>query len=170
MRGVSFVWVGAVRVAVMLSYEHEVLVEMFRDRPALVAELLTGQLGVSVPMFEQARVSAADLTDLAPTEYRADAVVTLKVGDRPVLGVAVEVQLCDDAHKRCAWPAYVSNLYALLGCPVELLVVCRDPVAATRRGTPIVVNGSGFAQTPQVLAPVVTDPTLVKREPELAVL
>jgi hypothetical protein len=39
MRGVSFVSVGAVRVAVMLSYEHEVLVEMFRDRPALAAEL-----------------------------------------------------------------------------------------------------------------------------------
>jgi hypothetical protein len=174
MRSVSFVSVGTVRVTIMPSYEHEVLVEMFRDQPALAAELLTDQFGVSVPVFEQARISAADLTDLAPTEYRADAVVTLTVGDRPVLGVVVEVQLSDDGHKRWAWPPYVANLYARLKCPVELLVVSPDPAAAAWCRTPIAVNGSGFVLTPQVFGraevPVVTDPELARRQPELAVL
>jgi len=174
MRSVSFLSVAAVRVTVMLSYEHEVLVELFRDRPALAAELLTGPLGVSVPAFEQARVSAADLTDLAPTEYRADAVVTLMVGDTPVLGVVVEAQLSDDGRKRWAWPPYVANLYARLKCPVELLVVSPDPAAAAWCSTPIAVNGSGFVLTPQVLGPaevpVVTNPELARRQPQLAVL
>jgi hypothetical protein len=158
----------------MPSYGHEVLVEMFRDRPALAAELLTGLFGVSVPVFEQARVFSADLTNVAPTEHRADAVVTLTVGDRPVLAVVVEVQLRDDGHKRWAWPAYVVNLYARLRCPVELLVVCPDPATARWCSKPIAVNGSGFVLTPQVLGraevPVVTDPELARRQPQLAVL
>src|SRR5215470_15212343 len=174
MRGVSFVSVGTVRVTVMPSRKHEALVEMFRDRPALAAELLTGLFGVPVPGFEQARVYSADLTDVTPTEYRADAVVTLTVGDAPVLGVVVEVQLRDDKDKRWAWPAYVVNLYARLQCPVELLVVCPDPVYVAWCATPIAVNGSGFVLTPQVLGlaevPVVTDPELARRQPELAVL
>ena len=41
--------VGVARVAVMSSFLHEVVVEMFRDRPGLAAELLTGLFGVSVP-------------------------------------------------------------------------------------------------------------------------
>src|SRR5215470_6216245 len=158
----------------MLSYVHEALAEMFRDRPALAAELLTGLFGVSVPLFEQARVSSADLTDVAPTEYRADVVVILSVMDAPVLGVVVEAQLRDDGRKRRSWPAYVATLYARLGCPVELLVVCPDRTAAAWCGTPIAVNGSGFVLTPQVFGPgqvpVVTDPELAKRQPELAVL
>src|SRR5215470_5613998 len=174
MRGVSFVSVGAVRVTVMPSLPHEALVEMFRDRPALAAELLTGLLDVSVPVFERARVYSADLTKAMPTEYRADAVVTLTVGDAPVLGVVVEVQLRDDKDKRWAWPAYVVNLYARLKCPVELLVVCPDPAYVAWCSTPIAVNGSGFVLTLQVLdpaeVPVVTDPELARRQPELAVL
>src|SRR5262249_21283333 len=82
-----------------------------------------------------------DLTNVVPTEYRADAVVTLTVGDRPVLGVVVEVQLGKDEDKQWAWPAYVVNLYARLRCPVLLLVVCRDPVVAAWSGLPIVVAG-----------------------------
>ena len=78
------------------------------------------------------------------------------------------MQLRNDARKRHAWPAYVARLYVRLGCPVELLVVCRDLVTAAWCGTPIAVNGSGFVPTPQVLASV-TDPALVKHEPELAV-
>jgi hypothetical protein len=125
----------------MPSYLHEVLVEMFRDRPVFAAELLTGLFGLSVPEFQQARVSSADLTDITPTEYRADAVITLTVGDAPVLGVVVEVQLGWKKRKRWAWPAYVANLYARLHCPVLLLVVCSRPVIAAWCGTPIVVGG-----------------------------
>jgi hypothetical protein len=156
------------------SYLHEVLVEMFLDRPVFAAELLTGLFGMSVPAFEQARLSSGGLTNVVPTEYRADAVVTLTVGDRPVLGVVVEVQLGKDEDKQWAWPAYVVNLYARLRCPVLLLVVCRDPVVAAWAGLPIVVGGPGIALTPLVLdpakVPLVTDPTLARHQPELAVL
>jgi hypothetical protein len=158
----------------MPSYLHEVLVEMFRVRPELAAELLTGLFGQSVPVFEQARVSSGDLTNMFPAEYRADAVVTLTVGEVPVLGVVVEVQLHEDTDKRWAWPAYVVNLYARLRCPVLLLVVSPDPVVAAWCGRPIVVGGPGVELRPLVLGPaqvpVVTDPAAAKRQPEVTVL
>src|SRR5436305_1943543 len=106
----------------MPSRRHEVLIEMFRERPALAADLLAGSLGVSVPEFQKAQLSAAELTDVAPTEFRADAVVTLNVDDAPVFAVVVEVQLRIDARKRRTWPAYVATLHARLDCPAMLLV------------------------------------------------
>jgi hypothetical protein len=65
----------------MPSQLHEVLVEMVRERPVLAAELLD-PLGVSVPTFHTARLSSAELPEVAPTEYRADAVVTLDTDDK----------------------------------------------------------------------------------------
>jgi hypothetical protein len=49
-------------------------------------------------MFRQ-RVSPGDLTDVKPTEYRADAMVTLNVAEDPVFAVVVEVQLSVDEQK-----------------------------------------------------------------------
>jgi hypothetical protein len=165
---------AAVRVCVMPSHLHEVLVEMFRDRPKLAAEILAGPLGVAVPEFEQARLSSGALTDVAPTEYRADVVVTLVAADAPVLAIIIEAQLRVDVRKRRTWPAYVATLHARLGCPVNLLVVCADPGVAAWCAAPIVVSDPGLALTPLVLGPdrvpVVTEPALATRSPELAVL
>lgn len=82
---------------------HEMLVEMFRTRPALAPELLHGLLGVPVPEFDAIRLDPSDCTDLVPTEYRADAVVVLAGADGPVLAVVVEVQLGRDRDKRWSW-------------------------------------------------------------------
>ena len=147
---------------------------MFRDRPELVADLLVGPLGIEVPAFESAQLSAADLTDVAPTEYRADAVVTLNVAHRPVFAVVIEVQLSADGQKRHVWPAYVATLYARLRCPAMLLVMCPNAAVAAWCARPIVVSDPGMVLTPVVLGPeqvpVVTDTRVARRHPELAVL
>jgi hypothetical protein len=158
----------------MPSHFHEVLVKMVQDQPRLVADLLAGPLGIGVPAFESAQLSAGDLGDIAPTEYRADAVVTLNVADRPVFAVVVEVQLHVAVRKRYVWPAYVATLYARLRCPVILLVLCPDPAVASWCAEPIVVFNPGLRLTPTVLGPqqmpVVTDIAVARRHPELTVL
>lgn len=158
----------------MPSHLHEVLIEMFRDRPALAADLVAGPLGVALPEFHKAQLSAGELTDVAPTEYRADAVVTLHAADNPVFAVVVEVQLRVDPRKRRTWPAYVATLHARLGCPVTLLVVCPDQAVAAWCAKPIVIADPGLVLTPLVLGPrqvpVVTDIDVARRHPELAVL
>jgi hypothetical protein len=158
----------------MPSHLHEILIEMFRDRPTLAAELLRGPLHVPVPDFDDARMSPSDLTDFAPTEYRADAVVTLVDGDVAVLAVVIEVQLRLDIRKRRSWPAYVATLYARLACPVALLVVCPAQAVADWSAAPIVFGPPGSVLTPLAIGPaqipVITDRDTAQRIPELAVL
>ena len=96
----------------MPSHLHEALIELFRHRPQLAAELLADPLGVSVPPHQQVRVHSGDLTDFSPTEYRADAVVTLTDADAPVLAVVVEAQLGRDLGKRRSWPLAVLSAIA----------------------------------------------------------
>ncbi|GAA1801625.1 hypothetical protein GCM10009682_24420 [Luedemannella flava] len=158
----------------MPSPLHETLIELFRERPALAAEVLTDPLGIPVPTFDTALLSSSDLTAVMSTEYRADAVVTFVVDDAPVHAVIVEVQLKKVEKKRRSWPAYVANLHSRLGCPVQILIVCPSLATARWCAEPIVVSDPGLSLTTLVLGPdaipVVADPATAQRCPELTVL
>lgn len=154
---------------------HDALVELFRQRPSLAAELLAEPLGVELPAWREARLDAGDLTEVLPTEYRADAVVTLTGDDgRAALSVVVEVQLGRDPAKRWSWPVYVATLRARLRTPTVLLVVCADQQVAAWCATPIELGHPGLVLTPVVIGPervpAVTDPSAATACPELAVL
>jgi hypothetical protein len=156
----------------MPSQTHEVLLELFRNRPLLAPELLRDALHVELPKFSEARIGSADLTEVQPAEYRADLVVLLLDGV-PVFGIVVEVQLSPDGRKRFVWPAYVATLRARLECPVCLLVVTADEAVARWAAKPVDMrNGSRFIAL--VLRPSgipeVTDKSQAESDPELAVL
>ncbi len=174
MGGRPVLLVLAASVRDMPSLLHETLVEMFRHRPSLAAELLVGALGMELPGYEQARVAPGELTEVAPTEYRADVVVVLTAAEAPVLAVVVEVQLGCDGGKRWSWPVYLSTLRARLHCPAVLLVVCVEAATAAWCATPIELGHPGWALTPLVLGPdrvpVVTEGDAAAQAPELAVL
>lgn len=156
----------------MPSQLHEALLLLFRNRPTLAPELLRDALHVELPEYTEARIDSADLTDIQPTEYRADLVVLLLRG-KPVLGIVVEVQLATDPRKFFAWPVYVTNLRARLECPVCLLVVTSDEATARWACKPVDM-GAGNKFTPIVLGPSgvpeVTDIAQARADPELAVL
>ncbi len=158
----------------MPSTLHEALIELFRHRPSLAPELLTRALGVELPPHDGTRIEPGDYADLAPTQYRADAVAVLTESGAPVLAVIVEVQLGRDKEKRWSWPVYVTTLRARLHCPTVLLVVCPDLAKTVWCGTPIELGHPGFTLAPLVLGPdrvpVVTDATQAVNTPELAVL
>src|SRR5262249_38432907 len=125
------------RSPAMPSMAHECLVDLFKYRPALAAEILVEVLGVSLPDYTEARIASADLTQIQPAEYRADVVVLLLDGTTPVRVVIVEVQLAIDPKKRLSWPAYVTVSRAVHGCPAALLVVAPDPAVAGWCAEPI---------------------------------
>lgn len=156
----------------MPSYLHESLVALFRNRPKLAPELLHLALHVDLLLYTEAKIDSAELSELQPTEYRADLVVLLMDG-KPVLGIVVEVQLSRDGHKRLVWPAYAMGLRARFRCPVILLVVCADDGVAKWAATPIELGG-GNQFVPMVLGPSgvpeITDVETARRDPELAVL
>jgi hypothetical protein len=156
------------------SHKHETLVELFRSQPTFALELLTRLLGVRMPEFDTVRLASGELNDIAPTEYRADAVVTLERDGVPVLGIVIEVQLRPDRQKRRSWPVYVVNAYARHDCPVVLLVFSPDQVVADWCATRIEVGGPGMALAPLVIGPrripAVTDRDTALRSPHLAIL
>jgi hypothetical protein len=153
---------------------HEILVDLFKNRPSLAAEILAEVLGVSLPAYTEARLASTDLTEIQPAEYRADIVVVLLDRDVPVRVIIVEVQLAADPRKRLSWPAYVTVSRAIHGCPAGLLVVAPDPVVAGWCVEPIEIGVPGFVLRPPVLrrtaVPVVTDREEAARRPELGVL
>jgi hypothetical protein len=154
------------------SQLHESHLLLFRNQPALAAQLIREALGVRLPEFREARIESADLTEVQPAEYRADLVIQL-VSDKPVHGIVLEVQLAVDERKRYTWPAYVSNLRARLRCPVSLLVVTADESVA-RWAARRVEMGGDHQFTPYVLGPSqvpeIADKALARANPELAVL
>lgn len=154
-----------------VSFLHEGLLWLVRDRPAFVAELLTQLLDVHVPPFVEARLTEATLNEIVPIEYHADAVVLL-VEDKPVFGVIVEAQLHQDGRKLYTWPLYGVAARARHECPFEVVVVAPDPRVASWASQPIHLGGGVFQ--PKVIGPEkipkVTDPTQAVRDPQLAVL
>jgi hypothetical protein len=156
----------------MPSRQHDMLLQLFSNLPSLAPELLRDALQVELPRYSDIRVASADLTDVQPTEYRADLVLHL-MADKPLFGVIVEVQLERDERKKFVWPAYAMTLRARLECPVCVLVVTNKDTVAKWAATPI-STGHGSTFTPLALGPagipVVTDPALAAAHPELAVL
>jgi hypothetical protein len=99
---------------------HEILVDLFKSRPVLAAEILVEALGLALPSYTEARVASIDLTQVQPAEYRADLVVLLHHGDILVRVLIVEVQLAIDPRKRLSLPVYVAVARAVHGCPASL--------------------------------------------------
>ena len=158
----------------MPSMAHEILVDLFKSRPALAAEILGEALGIALPSYTEARLASIDLTQVQPAEYRADLVVLLHEGDALVRALIVEVQLAIDPRERLSLPVYVTVSRAVHGCPACLLVVAPDAAVAAWCAEPIETGVPGFVLRPPVLGraqiPVVTDPAEAARRPELGVL
>lgn len=160
----------------MPSLPHEAPLAVLREAPQLVVDLLRDTLGVDVPAYAIAETADADLTQVVPTELRADLVVVLRGPEParpPVLGVVVEVQRRRDERKRWSWPLYVASLHTRLGCQVCLLVITTDAGTAAWAASPITTLQPGSPFVPLVLAPDQVprvDAARAGRQPWLAVL
>jgi hypothetical protein len=152
------------------SKDHEILIQLFRQRPSLAAELLTVAYGPEVPSFDSARIGAAELT---PVEHRADTVVELRTGAKLVLAVVVEVQRSRDSAKEFSWPVYLTSVRSRLRCPAAVLVICPDAATAAWCAKPVLL-GPGNTFTPVVLGPrqipMLVDPDEAVENPELTML
>jgi hypothetical protein len=156
------------------SFLHEILVELFRQRPELGPELLHACAGIRLEEGKAERGSI-DLTQVAPTEYRSDALTVLRdPAGKACAAVIVEVQLAEDDDKRRTWPLYVAAARASYRCPVTLLVFAPDPAIARWASQAIELGHPGFILRPIVLGyaqvPRICDVATARASPELAVL
>ena len=158
----------------MPSFDHEVLVELFRNRPELACDLLASCAGIP-KRAARAELGSIDLSQVVPVEYRADAVVLLRdLEDAITSAIVVEIQRQTDTAKRTSWPQYVTALRARLDAPVVLLVVTPEPAVARWARQPIETGHPGFTLVPIVIelgeVPRIIDERRAREAPELAVL
>jgi hypothetical protein len=156
------------------SFDHEILVELFRNRPRLAAELLRecAQVEIRGATFED---GSSDLSQIVPVSYLADTVAIARDLDRvPIGAVIVEIQRAADDDKRWSWPVYVAALRARMRCPVTLLVLVPDDGVGRWARRSIETGHAGFVLEPIVIGPAetphVTDPAVARASPELAIL
>ena len=159
----------------MPSTTHQGLVELFRVRPRLAAELLTRATRAALPAFVSASPAEAALDQLAPVEFRADLVVELHDEGGALAGaIVVEVQLGVDADKPWVWPVYVAALRARSRRPVWLLVVAPDALVARWARAPIEITGGVAYPLAIVLGPdalpLTGDVEVAASHPELTLL
>jgi len=158
--------------AAMPSLEHEALVDMFRDQPTLVVDLLR-VLGVDIPAYATITFGDPALGQTKPTTLTADLVLELcdAVG-RPLLSVILEAQLRPEDKKMATWPAYLTTHRERRGCDTCILVLTpsRDVAAWARR--PIRLGPGNPEFRVLVLgpdeAPVITDSATAVANPTLA--
>ena len=152
---------------------HEALVQLFRDRPEMAAQLVREQLGVALPVHSEAHVTESGTPDANALTYQADLVLALREGGRTVCAMVVEVQLRVDPRKKRTWPHYVTAFGAELECPVILVVVTPDAKVQEWAAESIVLGPGRNVVTPFVLGPRIiprVDEAFGRDHPELAVL
>ena len=155
--------------------EHNGLIEMFRENPALAPHFLALLFHLQVPPHVTARVADSTLDQLIPVEFRADLVLELcDAHGRVVFAIVFEVQRDVKLRKQYTWPVYVAVARAERECPVVVLVLAIDAEVAAWASEKIDLGLGLGAIQPLVLGPatlpVVTDPAVAEQEVELAIL
>ncbi len=159
----------------MPSVEHEGVVELFRDNPALGPLVLARYFHADVPEHVAVRMADTQMTELSPVEYRADLVLELLDADgKCVSAIVFEAQLEIKPRKRFTWPAYVAVCRAERECPTALLVVAVDDDVATWAKEALHLGFGAAELRPFVLGPAVLPPITLehqaREDPQLAVL
>jgi hypothetical protein len=159
----------------MPTLEHNGLIEMFRENPALAPHLLSTLFGIDAPAHASVLVADSALDQLVPVEFRADLVIELRdPANTVVLAIVLESQREIDVRKTFSWPVYLSVARAERRAPALVLVLAIDAEVAAWAAETIDL-GVGLASVqPLVLGPatlpVVTDPAIAEKEVELAIL
>jgi hypothetical protein len=96
----------------MPSLEHEAPLEVIRQQPDVVADLLRRVLPqLPLPASVTGTLGSADMSQVTPVTYLADTVVVLsdQQNGKPVLAVVIEPQGRDQKTKKVSWPVYLTT-------------------------------------------------------------
>jgi hypothetical protein len=140
----------------MVSSSHEAMHRLFRDVPESVDQLFRGVGHTWFPDIVATEDLSGDVTEINPTERRADSVLKMrtKEGDEFVLIFESQRRRADEKLTR--WPQYVTNLYDRHKLPVILVVICHDLATAVWAEQPISIGLDYWTScevTPLVLGP-----------------
>jgi hypothetical protein len=138
----------------MPSIVHETPMELIRQYPALVMDLVQTVSGLKLEGRVRTRLVATDASVVVPAQFLADgAVLAEDENGNPLLVIIIEPQGRDAHTKEYSWPVYLCSIRKQQKCDAVLLVICwdRDEVEECRRT--IQTGHPGFDLTPIVAHP-----------------
>lgn len=120
-----------------LSIEHEAPIELCREHPEVISDLLRELLQVRLPAYSRVRMTDPNTRAVLPTGQRSDAAVVFEDQDRPVLAAILEPQGSIDKAKWYSWPKYLADLHAEVQCDTYLIVLALSRGVAAWAQRPI---------------------------------
>ncbi|MFC4908642.1 hypothetical protein [Actinomadura gamaensis] len=157
-----------------LSEEHEIPLELIRNRPDFARMVAVEVFGLDFPDDLTWRLGPETITNLAPRESRLDVSLIGEDAENPRRCLIHEVQLTasrkDLARIDKSWPCYVTNLRARFDCPATLLAFCPTETIARKVAKKIDCGHPGFVLGPLVYTPAdlkpITDLAKAREMPE----
>jgi hypothetical protein len=138
----------------MPSVEHETPIELIRQDPLLVLDVVRMTTGLPLEGAVTVELVPADVSNPVPAQYLTDGVAVIRAEDgEPLLAVVIEPQGRDRRTKEFSWPAYVCQVRKTCKCDTILIAICWDQDAAKAAGETICTGHPGFDLTPFVSAP-----------------
>lgn len=158
----------------MPSEAHEMPLELIRDRPTLVLDLLERSCGISLPRDSPVRIGAEACTRIKPLAPIKDRTVMIGEPGAMRRALLVESQLRSDEDKEFAWPLYLAELRWVNRCKSMLVVIAPDAITAAALAKPIVTGHPNYDLAPVVIVldelPPVTDVEEARRNPEYTII
>lgn len=158
----------------MPSPWHDSVTRLIEDSPDLAVSIVRDMMGEALPMDLSARLAPPGFNDRPSTDFSCDAVVVAGPHHDPVRGIIIEAQQAQSADKRLRLAKYAAELWVLLGCPVDVVVICPDQATATYYAVPVETSLPGYVFTARPLypsqVPVITDPAGLAANPAQAAL
>jgi hypothetical protein len=138
----------------MPSIAHETPMELIRQHPPLVMDLVRAVSGLKLDDGVRARLVATDASVVVPAQFLADGAVLAEDEDgNPLLTIIVEPQGRDAHTKKYSWPVYLCSIRRQQKCDALLLVICWDPDEVEECRQTIQTGHPGFDLTPIVAHP-----------------
>jgi hypothetical protein len=137
----------------MPGLQHQMIVQILRDEPQLVAILL-GNIGFKTPSGSYPIIADSDLSHRGPRllkELRADNLF-LFPGMYEKIAVVVEVQTTPPDNERFLnWPCYVTSARAVHDCKAYMMVIATSQAASRGSESLIDIGQPGFGFLPFVV-------------------
>lgn len=158
----------------MPSPWHDSVTRLIEDDPKLAVTIVRDLMGEPLPLDLAAALAPPGFNDRPSTDFTCDAVVVAGPARDPVRGIIVEAQQAQSAAKRVRLAKYAAELWVLLGCPVDVVVICPDLATAAYYATPVETSLPGYVFTARPLyssqVPVITDAGQLAAYPAQAAL
>jgi hypothetical protein len=158
----------------MPSPWHDSVKRLVEEQPDFAVRVVRDLMGEPLPHRLAARLAPSNFNDRPSIDFDCDTVVVAGPHHDPVRGIIVEAQQAKLEDKRRKMAKYAAELWVLLGCPVDVVVICPDEATADYYAVPVVTTLPGYVFTARPLypsrIPVITDPEDMAADPARATL